>query len=86
MSIVWKSGEKQGIIKLWLGGHGLCKVEIGAQGGLEHISNDNAISTMYWEDCKGYSKHVHFGVRGDQKDFGILEEEIGRDYWPGLIK
>jgi hypothetical protein len=55
VSIVWESGEKQGIIKLWVGGDGLCGVEIGAQGGLEHISNDNAISTMYWEDNKGYS-------------------------------
>jgi hypothetical protein len=85
-SIVWESGEKQGVIKLWLADDGLCRVAIGAQGGLEHISNDNAISTMYWEDCKGYSRYVHPGVCGDQRDFGILEEETGRDYWPGLVK
>jgi hypothetical protein len=85
-SIVWESEEKQGVIILWLGGNGLHGVEIGAQGGLEHIPNDNAISTMYWEDCKGYSRHVHPVVHGDQRDFGILEEEIGRAYRPGLVK
>jgi hypothetical protein len=86
VSIVWESGEKQGVIKLWLGGDGLCRVEIGAQGGLEDISNDNGISTMYWEDNKGYSWHVYPRVHGDQRDFGILEEETGRDYLVGLVK
>jgi hypothetical protein len=86
VSIVWESGEKQGVIKLWLGGDGLRGVEIGAQGGLEHISSDNAISTMYWENNKGYSRHVHPGVCGDQRDFGIPEEETGRDYRLGLVK
>jgi hypothetical protein len=86
-SIVWESGEKQGVIKLWLGGDGLCKVEIGAQGGLEHISNDNAISTMYWEDNKGYSRHVRTSRSLWQpKGFGIFEEETGRDYRAGLVK
>jgi hypothetical protein len=44
-SIVWESEEKQGVSILCFGGNGLRGVEIGAQGGLEHISNDNAIST-----------------------------------------
>jgi hypothetical protein len=87
---VWRAlfgnRERQGVIKLWLGGDGLCGVEIGAQGELEHISNDNAISTMYWEDNKGYSRHVYPGVHGDQRDFGIFEEETGRDYRAGLVK
>jgi hypothetical protein len=42
--------------------------------------------TMYWEDNKGYSWHVHPRVCGDQRDFGILEEETGRDYLAGLVK
>jgi hypothetical protein len=41
---------------------------------------------MYWEDCKRYSRHVHLGVRGDQRDFGVLEEETARSYRPGLVK
>jgi hypothetical protein len=49
-SIVWESGEKQGVIPIWLGVDGLRGIKIGAQGGLEHIPNNNAISTLYWED------------------------------------
>ena len=36
--------------------------------------------------AKGYFKHVHPGVRSNQRDFGILEEETTRGYWPRLIK
>jgi hypothetical protein len=61
------------------------ELKLGARWIGAHI-NDNAISTMYWEDCKGYSRHVHPGVCGDQRDFGILEEETRRDYRPGLVK
>ena len=86
VSIIWESGEEQGVIYLWPTGDGLCGVEIGAQGGLEHIYNDNTISTRYWEDYKGYSRHVHPGIRGNQRDFCILEEETTREYELRLIQ
>jgi hypothetical protein len=57
-SIVWQSCEKQEVTQLQLGVDGLGRVETRAQGGLEHIPYDIAISTLYWEDSKGYPKYV----------------------------
>ena len=51
---------------------------------MEHIPNDNTISTTYWEDCKGYSRHVHPRVRGDERDFGFLRKKLQEDIGQGL--
>jgi hypothetical protein len=57
-SIVWELLQKQGLFQLQLDVDGLCGVETRAQRGFEHIPNDSAISTPYWEDSKRYPRYI----------------------------